>query len=739
MKKKLLLLLCLLSMVGTLFGEGKDVVVKSLGPWNSVGEKVTQTVNLDAEDGLALLPGWNLVAVPGDLSEIDNTTLFEELKPFTLDRKNMVYVQALLPLQSGEPLWFYSDGVQYVKFVHGDSDSVVRGLTSEEGWQLVGVGGKDDVVLNNIISVWQWKHGRWSLLESNDGKVLLVAGKGYFVFREKVESDGLPDDWKIRYFKTTDVHADDDADGDGLTNLEEYKKGTNPLQAETYSIEVVNGVASKNEACMGDVVTITADAPAEGMAFDRWTSDNVEVADATSATTTFAMPAKNVTLTASYVKKGFTVEVVSGVADKNEAFKGDMVTITANAPADGMLFDRWMSDDVEVADATSETTTFVMPVKNVTVTASYVKKTFSIEIVSGVADKNEAFMGDVVTITADAPADGMAFDRWTSDDVEIADATSATASFVMPARNVTVTASYIIDSLYVVVDLSGGPKAKTYPVRYTNTPFNLNNDTCRKTELWLRKIPAGTFIMGSPEDELGHENDEKQHEVTLTRNYYIGVFECTQKQWKQIMNTNPSAYKGDTRPVERVTYNMIRGNGAQAGAGWPTYDHVVDSQSFMGKLQEKTGLKFDLPTEAQWEYACRAGTTTALNTGLDLINSISDINMEEVGRYFYNITDSIGGNYTEHTKVGCYLPNAWGLYDMHGNVYEWCLDWYDNYGSAAAVDPKGAKSGSFRIIRGGCWGDPAAVYCRSAYRNCHDSAADSEDLLYIGFRIVLLP
>ena len=151
MKKKLLLLLCLLSMVGTLFGEGKDVVVKSLGPWNSVGEKVTQTVNLDAEDGLALLPGWNLVAVPGDLSEIDNTTLFEELKPFTLDRKNMVYVQALLPLQSGEPLWFYSDGVQYVKFVHVDSDSVVRGLTSEEGWQLVGVGGKDDVVLNNII------------------------------------------------------------------------------------------------------------------------------------------------------------------------------------------------------------------------------------------------------------------------------------------------------------------------------------------------------------------------------------------------------------------------------------------------------------------------------------------------------------------------------------------------------------------------------------------------------------
>ena len=159
---------------------------------------------------------------------------------------------------------------------------------------------------------------------------------------------------------------------------------------------------------------------------------------------------------------------------------------------------------------------------------------------------------------------------------------------------------------YMVVDLSGG--AEAYSVRYTATPPDFDDDTCCTTELWLRQIPAGTFTMGSPLNEVGRDNQEMaQHEVTITKLFFIGVFECTQKQWQLVMGNNPSGYLGDSRPVERVSYNMIRGTSAMAGAGWPVCGHKVDATSFMGKLQEKTRLVFDLPTEAQWEYAMPCG------------------------------------------------------------------------------------------------------------------------------------
>ena len=292
-------------------------------------------------------------------------------------------------------------------------------------------------------------------------------------------------------------------------------------------------------------------------------------------------------------------------------------------------------------------------------------------------------------------------------------------------------------TLYAVVDLSGGPNALTYPIRYTSKAPDLNDDTCRTTELWLRKIPAGTFVMGSPEDEVGRGYNEAQHEVTLTDDYYIGVFECTQKQWELVMGSNPSQYKGDCRPVERVSYDMIRGTGEQAGAGWPTYGHEVDITSFMGKLQGKTGLVFDLPTEAQWEYACRAGTTTALNSGKNLLTTENeeDANLDEVGRNKFNQTDGRGGFSSVHTKVGSYLRNAWGLYDMHGNVDEWCLDCYDDYGAVAVENPLGPNLDSHHVWRGG------SLYylvdrCRSASRL---GVASSHSTYHCGFRIVFLP
>ena len=276
---------------------------------------------------------------------------------------------------------------------------------------------------------------------------------------------------------------------------------------------------------------------------------------------------------------------------------------------------------------------------------------------------------------------------------------------------------------YMVVDLSGGVDAISYPVSYlSQVPEGGWTDEYKTTKLVLRLIPPGTFMMGSPTDELGHNwygNYEAVHKVTLTKPFYIGVFEITQKQWQLVMGSNPSSYTGNARPVERVSYNDIRGT--VNGAAWPTHNQV-DANSFMGRLRSKVNMLFDLPTESQWEYACRAGTATALNSGKNITGTQNCANMAAVGRYSGNQNDGKGGYNGQHTKVGSYLPNAWGLYDMHGNVAEWCLDWWmDNWGTGNRTDPKGGSSGSYRVVRGGCWHGynyaGFAAACRSAYRS----------------------
>jgi formylglycine-generating enzyme required for sulfatase activity len=175
---------------------------------------------------------------------------------------------------------------------------------------------------------------------------------------------------------------------------------------------------------------------------------------------------------------------------------------------------------------------------------------------------------------------------------------------------------------------------------------------------------------------------------------------------------------------------MLRG--PAKGSAWPE-DHGVDEWSFMGQLRKKAGNVFDLPTEAQWEYACRAGTTTALNDGNNITNTVSDGCLAKLARYYCNRNDGKGG-YSEHTTVGSYLPNAWGLYDMHGNVWEWCLDWYGSY-AGAETDPTGASSGSGRVLRsGGCgfYSDQ----CRSATRISFDPDPGVVNLGF-GFRVVI--
>jgi len=271
---------------------------------------------------------------------------------------------------------------------------------------------------------------------------------------------------------------------------------------------------------------------------------------------------------------------------------------------------------------------------------------------------------------------------------------------------------------YAVIDLFDGPTAGSYPVRYSVAPPDLNDPGCKTTELWMRRIPAGTFTMGSPVGETGRvDARETQHQVTLTKDFYIGVFPVTQKQWERVMGTNPSDYKGDTRPVERLTYGAVRGAVAD-GVDWPNTGYTVKPGSFMDVLRKKTTLLFDLPTDAQWEYACRAGTTTALNNGMNLTNGVTDASMAEVGRYAGNTGDGKGG-FTQHTVVGLYKPNAWGLYDMHGNVYEFCRDWLqENLGGGAVTDPTGPTSAQngMRIVRGAGFAYEARQ-CRSSDRN----------------------
>ncbi len=278
----------------------------------------------------------------------------------------------------------------------------------------------------------------------------------------------------------------------------------------------------------------------------------------------------------------------------------------------------------------------------------------------------------------------------------------------------------VFDKKYMVIDLSGGVNATSYPISYlAEVPSGGWTDEYKTTKLILRRIPSGTFLMGSPSDEQGryYYDWESLHQVTISKSFYIGIYEVTQKQWELVMGDNPSEYTGKARPVEKVSYDMIRGS--LNGIRWPSSSDV-DATSFMGTLRTKTSLKtFDLPTEAQWEYACRAGTTTALNSGKDLTGTSSCVNMDEVGRYYYTQSDGKGGC-SEHTTVGSYLPNAWGLYDMHGNVCEWCLDWFStSLGTVPVTDPVGASSGSFRVSRGGFWYG-GANRCRSADRSLYD-------------------
>ena len=255
----------------------------------------------------------------------------------------------------------------------------------------------------------------------------------------------------------------------------------------------------------------------------------------------------------------------------------------------------------------------------------------------------------------------------------------------------------------VVVVICGCDRSQpTPPVATINTaPVELP-ESADSIGMEFKLIPAGKFTMGERGDA---------HEVTLTKPFKMGVHEVTQAQYEQVMGVNPSRFKGADNPVEMVSW--------------------TEAVEFCRRLSElpaekAAGNVYRLPTEAEWEYACRAGTTTKYSFGDD------ESDLGDYACYGDGNTHPVGGK----------KPNAWGLYDMHGNVFEWCQDWHGDYPSGTVTDPTGAgelqrsqQYWGYRVTRGGSWNYSAGA-CRSAYRNRHEPSIRS---YYNGFRVSLSP
>ncbi|MGI5868554.1 MAG: formylglycine-generating enzyme family protein [Kiritimatiellia bacterium] len=291
-------------------------------------------------------------------------------------------------------------------------------------------------------------------------------------------------------------------------------------------------------------------------------------------------------------------------------------------------------------------------------------------------------------------------------------------------------------------------------------PQDITNDVYKTDYLVMRKIPAGgvRWRMGSPGDEYGRSTSgsENARLVTLSRDFYMGIYPVTQRQYElffigqDISIRRPSYFNNEddyrTRPVERVPYEQLRG-AAASGHDWPSDGHAVVSTGFLGKLRAFTGIdSFDLPVEAEWEFACRAGTGGALYSGVANITwtTLSDPNLNLLARYRYNggyhgnDSEPVGyigkpASYCGTSKVGSHQPNAFGLYDMLGNVQEHCLDWYQS--DLSEIDPDlGPASGTSRVSRGGGWGSGSTA-CRSAARSLSNPTSLDGYYNATGFRV----
>ena len=284
---------------------------------------------------------------------------------------------------------------------------------------------------------------------------------------------------------------------------------------------------------------------------------------------------------------------------------------------------------------------------------------------------------------------------------------------------------------YMVTSLVAANSTRFYASE-ESLPYDVTNNLFKTEYLVMRKIPAGGVLwrMGSPTSETGRQSNgrETPHLVTLANDFYIGVFEMTQKQYELIKGDNPSNgnENRETRPVERVSWEMLRGT--TDTYNWPANGHAVDSSTFIGKLRKHTGVNsFDIPLETQWEFACRAGCGNAIYTGKEIASdaSVADANMDEVAW--------TKGNATQTQQVGKLVPNAYGLYDMLGNVWEWCIDAFQTDITACDpnVGPTGLAADASRVSRGGGVGNWPKD-CRVARRSSDTRTYTNS---FYGFRI----
>ena len=258
------------------------------------------------------------------------------------------------------------------------------------------------------------------------------------------------------------------------------------------------------------------------------------------------------------------------------------------------------------------------------------------------------------------------------------------------------------------------------------TPSANDNEIVNSIGVKLTRIPAGKFTMGSPKGELHRNADETQHEVAITKPFYIGVFEITQGEYQKIMGVNPSFFC-QNGPGQRRVENQNTSPYPVERVSW------LDAVEFCKKLSKKEGKTYRLPSEAEWEYACRAGTTTVFNVGNNFNSNLANINGLSYSSYG---KEEAGPFWRSTAKGGDYKENAFGLFDMHGNVHEWCSDLYgeDYYAKSPKEDPTGPAEGAERVLRGGAWPSSAKA-CRSAARN---HLPPEEKNYTSGFRVVLV-
>jgi formylglycine-generating enzyme required for sulfatase activity len=341
-----------------------------------------------------------------------------------------------------------------------------------------------------------------------------------------------------------------------------------------------------------------------------------------------------------------------------------------------------------------------------------------------------ASSGSTVSFTVQAQGSSPLSYRWYKNGLCLTDDSRITGSASSALRIASIQSS---DAASYIVRVSNQAGSKTSASAALTIPAPLPPSPSPRM-VW---IAPGSFVMGSPTSEAERYSDETQHTVTLTQGFYMGKYAVTQEEYLALMGSNPSYFttkdsNGNpippdlNRPVEQVSWDDATNYCA----------HLTQQEQAAGRLP--AGWVYRLPTESEREYACRAGTTTAFNFGSAIHGGMANF-------YDYHEYDaSIGEIHVANpavpwlartTTVGSYQPNAWGLYDMHGNVWEWCRDWYGSYLTGSVADPQGPSSGSARVFRGGCWGN-FGWSCRSAIRNYDGPSTWNSD---IGFRVVLAP